>query len=169
MNLEKIDMQPQTIQCRMCGADDEFRWGIPIDDHTALIASAESANSSGGIAVCRVCYARHREGAFVGQEVGELRDALKGGPADWISVDDQLPEPFVRVLVFDKAIPRFQSQRFGVRSHNQKVIGYRYDTPSLDGRRWFVPDGLEPSHWMPLPADPIEQPPRTASQGESEQ
>lgn len=74
----------------------------------------------------------------------------------WIPVDVQKPDPFVRVLLFDPSIPKFRTHK-GVRSHNQVVIGYRYDGHVL-GLEYYCPDGHRPTHWMPLPDDPSSNP-----------
>lgn len=73
----------------------------------------------------------------------------------WISVRDRLPELFERVLVFDPSIPKFTSRHGIVRSHNFVVIGYYCGEDALVSP-WCVPDGTEPTHWMPLPNDPIQ-------------
>lgn len=75
--------------------------------------------------------------------------------ARWIPVTERLPNLFERVLVYDPHIPKFQSEGV-VRSHNFVVIGY-YQGEDDWVSPWFVPDGREPTHWMPLPAEPALQ------------
>ncbi len=72
----------------------------------------------------------------------------------WIPVDDRLPVPFERVLVFDPTIPKFRS-RNGIRSHNSVEIGYYRGENDIEP--WYVPDGTKPTHWKPLPSDPVTQ------------
>ena len=72
----------------------------------------------------------------------------------WIPVDTAVPPPFERVLVFDPNIPKYKNRKGKIRHKNQLVIGYYMDPPGLLGERWFVPDGSNPTHWMPLPNYP---------------
>lgn len=65
----------------------------------------------------------------------------------WISVSDRVPSEHDRVLVFDPSIPKFG------RKHNEIAIG-AYRGPGFLAGPWFVPDGTEPTHWMPLPSAP---------------
>ncbi len=73
---------------------------------------------------------------------------------EWISVEDRLPEPGTRVIVFDATIPDFP------RTNTKVVIGHLrgHDRPFFINA-WFAPDGLgHVTHWMPLPPAPKEEP-----------
>ena len=83
---------------------------------------------------------RHWEGEFYACEDirSMLEDAPTVNPYEWISVEDELPELFVDVLVF----------------RNGKIeIDYNED----DG--WFAYDfeKKRATHWMPLPQPPAEK------------
>jgi hypothetical protein len=84
------------------------------------------------------------------------RGAVAANPEPpWVSVDNALPIPFERVLVFDLTIPRFRS-RGRVRSFNHVEIGYVSGPQSLLPG-WYVPNGeFSPTHWMPLPKYPAD-------------
>jgi hypothetical protein len=82
--------------------------------------------------------------------------------SDWISVDVELPEPGVEVLINGSEGVEIASYSAGEGDqvdqpgHDPGFIGYKYAMP---GRSWGTvscmqfPQG-QPTHWMPLPDAP---------------
>lgn len=61
-----VDMWVPTVNCCICNAESENRWGIPVDSETAEITSNESDRDWGAVPACRECFERHERGEFVG-------------------------------------------------------------------------------------------------------
>jgi|SaaInlV_100m_DNA_5_1039725.scaffolds.fasta_scaffold02844_13 hypothetical protein len=82
--------------------------------------------------------------AKVAAEAHHLQEWLKTAkPVEWISVWDRLPEDFGRYLVFNECVY----------------------IASFDGKGWRTE---EPTHWLPLPSEPVEgkSPPTLENEGE---
>lgn len=62
-----IKMQHSGVQCCVCGAYDEPKWGIPVSCRTAAIVSIDFDGEWAAKPACRHCYLKHEDGAFVGQ------------------------------------------------------------------------------------------------------
>ncbi|WP_323842598.1 MULTISPECIES: DUF551 domain-containing protein [unclassified Moraxella] len=62
----------------------------------------------------------------------------------WISVDDELPKPFEKVLVYVKTPKKVI---IGTDSHNPELLEYGV-------RHSFVLTEYEVTHWQPLPQPP---------------
>jgi len=61
----EIRMQSHTIDCGLCGAPDDFNWGVPTtngDVITTELANKLPWHETGNIAVCRKCFDRHESG-----------------------------------------------------------------------------------------------------------
>lgn len=73
-------------------------------------------------------------------------DIENQGSNSWISVDDELPKPFEKVLVYVKTPKKVI---IGTDSHNPELLEYGV-------RHSFVATKHEVTHWQPLPQAPKE-------------
>lgn len=84
--------------------------------------------------------------------------------ADWIDVNDRLPEPCVDVLILTYGQEKEQVvgwRDFG--SHWLMELGHNYDEPSGGADRYPAPQAtvfevINVTHWMPLPDPPKAKP-----------
>jgi len=78
---------------------------------------------------------------------------------DWISVEDELPEPYTSVLVYDKLFvrtDRHSNEKY--RDYGYRPEGVRFGQLTKIGMRSEGVNGkCEITHWKPISTPPIEK------------
>lgn len=90
---------------------------------------------------------------YVQRSMVEIEAARKD--AEWISVDDRLPERYTEVMVWPHPSEQVMTAQFGL-THKESAPEWHY-SEYISGFGWEE-QICNPTHWKPLPAPPaIEQ------------